>query len=132
MLSKAIKFLSVISNELSYAQQVTNQWSELEQVANALSNAVESRNEYKEKYESEQAYINYLQGAYRSASDQRTELETENEELREQIKILLAENEKLKNWDIAYQSLLKDYYEIFDKQREFKRIFTLVIAPLRA
>ena len=173
MLSKAVKFFQVISNELSYAEQVASQWSELEQVSKALSRAVEERNEYKERYESEQGYINYLQGAYRSASEQRTELETENEQLREQIKILKtenqklkkssesaefqksenkkllgtaqllflrfyelqkevevlkAENEKMKDWDAAYMSLLKDYYEVFDRQREFKRIFTSVMS----
>ena len=188
MFSRIIKAFDVVSSELSYAAQVTNLWSELEQVADALSIAVKERNEYKERYESEQGYINYLQGAYRSASDQRTELETENEQLHEQIKILLAENakssgqkllsgelceklkiskesaefysgenkkllgtaqalfsriyeqykevealkaenEKLKDWDIAYQSLLKDYYEVFDRQREFKRMLTSVISP---
>ena len=176
MLSRAIKFLDVISNELSYAEQVTNQWEELEQVSKALSRAVEERNEYKERYESEQGYINYLQGAYRSASNQRTELETENEQLHEQIKILKsenkklkiskesanfyscenkkllgagqalfsriyelhkevetlkAENERLKDWDVAYQSLLKDYYQVFDREREFKRMLTSVISPNR-
>lgn len=174
MFSRIIKAFDVVSSELSYAAQVTNLWSELEQIADALSIAVKERNEYKERYESEQGYINYLQGAYMEASDQRTELETENEQLHEQIKILLAENEKLKiskesaefysgenkkllgtaqalfsriyeqykevealkaeneklkDWDIAYQSLLKDYYEVFDRQREFKRMLTSVISP---
>lgn len=177
MLSRVVKFLDVISNELSYAEQVTNQWSELEQVSKALSRAVVERSEYKEKYESEQAYINYLQGAYMEASNQRTELETENERLYDEIKILKAENEKLKessqkaefqscenkkllstaqalfariyeqhkeietlkveneklkDWDVAYKSLLKDYYEVFDRQREFKRIFTTLISSNRA
>ena len=153
MFSRIIKAFDVVSSELSYAEQVTNQWEELEQVSKALSRAVEERNEYKERYESEQGYINYLQGAYMEASDQRTELEASNEQLHEQIKTLLAENEqlkkssesaefyssenkkllgtaqtlfariyelhkevealnaeneKLKDWDIAYQSLLKD------------------------
>ncbi len=188
MLARIIKAFDVVSNELSYAAQVTNLWSELEQVANTLSRAVEERNEYKDKYESEQGYINYLQGAYREASEQRTELEAENERLHEQIKILRgenakssgqkllsgelreklkiskesanfysgenkkllgtaqalfsriyeqykevealkAENQKLKDWHIAYQSLLKDYYEVFDRQREFKRMLTSVISP---
>ena len=131
MFSKIIKFLDVVSNELSYAQQVTNQWEELEHVAKALSSTVEERNEYKGKYESDQAYINYLQGAYFEASEQRTELENENERLYEQIKILKAENEKLKDWDVAYRSLLRDYYEVFDKQREFKSNCTVVIFPKR-
>ena len=173
MISRIVKFLDVISNELSYAEQVTNQWEELEQVSKALSHAVEERNHYKEEHESDQEYIHYLQGAYLEASNQRTELEDENYQLHEQIKILKAENEKLKkssenaefhsnenkqllttgralfariwelhkevealkaeneklkDWDTAYMSLLKDYYEFFNRQREFKRIFTTVMA----
>ncbi len=173
MLSKIVKFFDVISNELSYAEQVTNQWEELECVAKTLSRVIVERNHYKEEHESEQEYINYLQGAYMEASNQRTELETENEKLYEQIKSLKAENEKLKkssenaefqsnenkqllttgralfariwelhkevealkteneklkDWDVAYISLLKDYYEVFERQREFKRVFTTIMA----
>lgn len=121
MLSRVVKFFDVISNELSYAEQNVRLWSDLEQVGIALSNAIESRNEYKEKYSSQQDYLTYMRGAYMESSEHCTELSTENEELHEQIKILLAENEKLKGWETAYSSLLADYYEVFDKQRDFKR-----------
>ncbi len=128
MLARIVKFLDVISNELSYAAQVTSQWEELEQVSNVLSNAVESRNEYKEHYESQQEYLNYLRGAYLEYSKRCSELSTENEELHEQIKILLAENEKLKGWENAYQSLLSDYYEVFDRHRQStNKVFTILV-----
>ena len=52
-------------------------------------------------------------------------------EQHKEIEILKSENEKMKDWDAAYRSLLKDYYEVFDRQREFKRMLTSVISPNR-